>query len=364
MSDPGLGYVIDHPSAVASLASTTHWPLSLLVATQPPVGIPPARWLDQNIAPDALDQNGLGACVAFAACTIWNAAEHKDWGRWLFASGDYAPPTGAYLAYDWLKHGSPDGSYPGDGYDGEGSWPEAVWQLATKYGLPDAQGRVHKASAYYAMRMESPADLVAMQQAIMAVGPLNIATVWRFGFNPPTAPEYRVSLGGINGAHSYTIAGWETYDGEVFLTCLNSWGAWGSPQGIFRFPARWLFEALGPQIVWKVTDIEDAPRPEPLPPVGSTTVLAADAIPRLLDAPAGTQLYKQDGRTPLAKLAIPGVALYSPCAFNRDNYQVRIKTANVWQLGVVRKAACRNVRPYPGTATASIQGVSPTSNGG
>ena len=135
-----LGYAIDHPLAIASQASKRHWPMALLMAGRP-VQTAPAHYLHPDLAPTALDQtapnpyyDGQGTCVAAAGETIKDAQEHADWGKWLFSTDSQ------FLAYHWLKHGTPDGSYPGDGVPGEGSYPEALWRMALVYGLPDAAG--------------------------------------------------------------------------------------------------------------------------------------------------------------------------------------------------------------------------------
>ena len=54
-------------------------------------------------------QGGVGACVAFSACTVVDVLERRDWGKFLFRSGIEDPATGAFLAYLWLKHGTPRG---------------------------------------------------------------------------------------------------------------------------------------------------------------------------------------------------------------------------------------------------------------
>jgi hypothetical protein len=266
---PSLGYLIDAPQAIASQQSPRHWPMALLLADRV-YAEPPPSYMSPHVGPYALDQDGLGACVAFAACTIWNAAQHADWGDWRFVSGKFGTPTvgdptGAYLAYKWLKIGTPDGSFPGDGQPGlEGSWPEAVWKMAVAYGLPDKFGVLHKATAYYAQQLAGPEDWEIVKATIMQFGPVNVASMWPGNwFGDPVGPKYlRPAPGGAAGAHSYTVAGWETYEGEEYVTCLNTWGGWGSPQGIFRFPVKWLYSApLGPQIAWKLVDRKDAPTP-------------------------------------------------------------------------------------------------------
>ena len=355
----GLGYAIDHPLAIASAESKTHYPIALLMEGQP-YQAPPARYFCPDVAPNALDQNGIGACVAFAVETIWNAVEHKDWGKWLFASGSYAAPkSGAYLAYDWLKNGTPDGSFSGDGVPGvEGSYPEAMYKMGKVYGLPDASGRLHKIQAYYAAPLGNMHDVAELQQVLMTLGPVNIAGVWwQSWFNAPVGPRYILDVGyASGGAHSYTIVGWETYEGVIYLTCVNTWGAWGSPQGIFRVRADAYFSApMGPQIYWKATDRLDAPippPPPPLPPLKGDAMRMADTKPRLVTVAAGTQLYRPDSVTPSIKLSVRVVDGYSPFAVDSVSYALRITTGGASQIAVVRKNKCTNVKPYCGAALA------------
>ena len=361
---PSLGYLIDHPKAIASQQSKTHYPMALLLRGLP-VGVPPARYLCPEATPYAFDQNGLGACVAFAATTIWNAMEHKDWGRWLFGTGNYSPPTGSFLAYKWLKNGTPDGSWPGDGIDSEGSYPEAVWKMAVRYGLPDLSGKVHKATAYYASPLANADDLLLLQQILMTNGPVNIATMWPAAwFKPPVGPLYLAStnLGSSGSAHSYTIIGWETYNGVVYLTLQNSWGPeWpiGNDMGIFRVPASVFYAwPMGPQVIWKITDRLDAPvppPPDPKPPVPlkGDAVRVYDRKPRLVTVAAGTQLYRPDSVTAFVKLSKRVVDAYSPFAVDAASYALPVVTGGASQLAVVRKNKCTNVHDYIGQPAAA-----------
>jgi hypothetical protein len=310
-----------------------------------PFTVPPARFLSPLIRPAALDQDGIGACVAFAACTIKDAQDFEDWGSHLYSTGSYtAPKSGAFLAYDWLKNGH--GTYPGDGLPGvEGSYPEQAWKLAKAEGLPDKTGKVHKITAYYAHALGNAADMAFLQSVLMEYGPVNVATPW--AGNWMTAPnatnEYRMPPpGGMVGGHSFTIVGWETYAGTIYLTCMNSWGYWGSAQGLFRFPASWLYAApLGPQIVWKTVDQEDAP-------VASLAIV--DKLPRLLDTALGAQIWKTDGTTPLAKVSSGNLGIASSAQLSGNHYAVIVSVGGILQLGAVKAADCTNVRPAGGDA--------------
>ena len=349
---PGTGFAWDDPAASASQTSDRHWPFSLLVSGEDPL---PSRYLDPNLRPNALNQDGIGACVAFAACTIWDAMEHKDWGRHLFATGtfgtpDSGNPTGAYLAYRNLKRGF--GSYPGDGLPTvEGSYPEQVWKLAKAEGLPDKDGKRHKAAAYYAQKLTDAASLDVVRRTIMATGPVNIATPWPSNwFAAPTGPRYILPAPlAIAYGHSYTCVGWETYAGVLCMTFVNSWGAWGSPQGIFRYPASWLFDRpLGPQVAWKVVDIrENAPTP-PIPQPEGPMLTLVDKIARTVDSAVGKQLWRADGTTPLVKLSSGVLDLASPGRYANaagiTYYGLVISSGGIPQIAWIKVPDCTNVR--------------------
>lgn len=345
------GYLYTHPDAIASQTSKRNWAMSLLVSGEPVI---PSRWMDPHARPNALDQNGLGACVAFAACTIWDAQEHKDWGRHLFVTGDYGTPdsgspTGAFLAYRNLKRGF--GSYPGDGIpNAEGSYPEQVWKMALSVGLPDKDGKRHKASAYYAQTITDRTSLDVVRRTIMAHGPVNIATPWADNwFKVPVGPQYTMPLpsSSIRYGHSYTCVGWETYGGVIYLTMQNSWGNWGSPMGLFRYPASWLYSSpLGPQVAWKTVDYKDAPTPPTPQPEGPMLALV-DKTARTVDSTIGKQLWRADGTTPLVKLSSGVIKLASPAAYKNTAgtlfYSIVISSGGVPQLAWVKAADVSNI---------------------
>jgi hypothetical protein len=185
----------------------------------------------------------------------------------------------------------------------------------------------------------------------MQFGPVNVASPWPANwFGAPVGPKFlKPSPAGVAGGHSYTIVGWETYDGVLYVTCVNSWGAWGSRQGIFRFPIKWLFEApLGPQIVWKVTDMKDAPTPPPPPPVETEVLPIYDAAPfdQAVDLLAGVQLYETDGKTPMVKLSTTTAGIRSPFATSATQRLIRIRTGGVVQAALVATSVCKNMRPF------------------
>lgn len=348
---PSLGYLYDHPSNLASIASPNKWPLALLADAT--ITIPP-DYLDPNLRPTALDQDGIGACVAFAAATIKQSEDKKDWGEFLYGSGVWtASPasTGAFLSYWYLKHGTPDGSFPGDGAPTvEGSWPDAVWQMALKYGIVDLHGNPHKISAYYGGSLGSDADFLTVQQVIMAHGPVNVATPWPSNWMAsPPAPAFQLPppSTSIAGGHSWTIAGWNTTRyGRLMGIGVNSWGPdWSNPKGMFMFDPAWLYSGtLGPAPVWKPIDLPDAPKPpapenQMFPALANTPSTPWD---QLIDVPIGTDLTTADGR--LVPLKSGGIGLWSPFATSATSRAVWFSTGGVTQLGTVSTYANARAR--------------------
>lgn len=335
---PALGYAIETPEAQASLANPQRWPLSLLMATVP-LQAAPAHYLDPDIGPHALNQDGLGACVPFQAETQKQAQEHKDWGQYLFISGsNTVPRTGAYLAYQWLKHGTPDGSFPGDGIpNSEGSYPEAVWKMAKVYGLPDKNGHLHKISAYYSHDFKDVGDLDFVKQVILAFGPVNFGIPWPPNWMAaPSGPFYRMPTpGGANSGHSITVAGWDDEPDDTWLVCLQTWGEdWTNAQGIYRIKASWLFgPPLGPQIVWKAVDIIDAPTP------GGPNVIPIieKGYQRKVKIAAGVQFYDAATGTIAVVKLTTAATVFSPGAASPTQYLVEISTGGVLQLLRVNK---------------------------
>lgn len=354
----GLGLLLpaDHPRSAEAYADPRNWPMELLLAGQP-FAAPPASYTTSSVRPNALDQDGSPACVAFSGVLIKDTQEKVDQGGWY-----YDTPS-AYLAYNRLKNGW--GTWPGDGIpNAPGSYPQAFWEMARKMGVEDRNGRAWKVSAWYSHSFGSAADLAFLQQVLMLPadkggGPVHIGTPWPSVWfaTPSAANGYRMPYpsGGMSGSHAYVIIGWETYGSDVWLTCMNSWGAWGSPQGIFRIKADWLYAPpLGPQIIHKVLDEDNVPDPPAPPPSGGDAMKSYDAVPRTLDVRMGAQFYEADGTTPLVKLTSGGNDLYSPCKWDAGNYQVRISTGGVTQIAVVRAADCSDIRPYAADCSAAV----------
>lgn len=363
MADKALGYLYEHPDAIASQTSDKHWRMEWLMEGVP-YKAPPPSFLCPDTPPAALDQNGLGACVAFAGCTIKQAQEHADWNEWRYVSGTWtgtSTSTGAFRAYYDLKNGY--GQFPGDGIpNAEGSYPEALWKLARLEGLPDKTGKRHVVSAYYSHSFASDTDLAFLQAVLMEYGPVNIASPWPGNWMSTLGgPNYfmRVPNSPISG-HSYTIVGWETINGIVYLVCQNSWGTWGSGvQGLFRVPASWYYDGtygLGPQIIWKTVDFKEAPTPPP-PDPGDKMLTVVDRKSRLVDSSVGKTLYKMDGTTVLTTIKAGALNLASPAALTDGQvpyYAVVVSSGGVLQLATIKAEDCTNVRLTGGDVTAAV----------
>lgn len=346
---PALGYLDDHPSAIASQTSPHHWDMALMMAGVPTLPIP-SRWLSPDLRPTALDQDGIGACVAFAATTIRDAQDFTDWGKHLYATGSNGTTkSGAFLAYDWLKHGH--GTFPGDGIpDVEGSYPEAAWKLARAEGIPDATDKPHRITAYYAHAFESDADLAFLQGVLLAWGPVNVASPWPANWMaaPSGANHLMPSPVGRAGGHSYTIVGWETYGGVMYLTCMNSWGFWGSAQGLFRFPADWLYQLpLGPQVIWKTVDEKDGL---------AMPLTLTDKVSRILDTHVGAPLLSTaNPATVLTTVKSGELGIASAAALTSGTtayYAVIVSVGGVIQLAALKQSDATNVRPTGGDPAA------------
>jgi hypothetical protein len=142
----------------------------------------------------------------------------------------------------------------------------------------------------------------------------------------------------MSGGHAYTLAGWKQLNGETYVGMMNNWGEWGHPQGRFYFPVRWLFSyPLGPQLVWKTVDIDDAVIPPPPQPEGSHMQIIEPQVMRQLQVPLGKNIYDQSGKKVLTTLQSVGPAgVASPFAFYGGFYGVVISTGGVLTVGAIK----------------------------
>src|SRR5512135_3194582 len=321
---PSLGYLYDHPLELASRSSPLRWDLDLLMAGVP-AQVAPDHYLHPGFPDLALDQDGVGACVAFAGETIQNANESEDEGAYLFDTAS------AFVAYDWLKHGH--NSFPGDGIpNAEGSYPEALWKLALMEGLPDKNGKVHRISAYYSHSFASDADFEFLQQVILAFGPVNFGIPWPSNWmaSPPT-PYKMPTPTAPSGGHSITFGGWDIDPDGKWLAGIQTWGRWGGPKGIYKVRPEWLYgPPLGPQIMWKTVDIKEAPTPPTPDPEGPMLALV-DKVQRLVDSHLGAQVYKLDGSTPLVLIKSGPSNIASAGKLEQDFYLILVSIGGILQ---------------------------------
>ena len=352
-----LGYLYDHPLAIEARNDPRNWPMSLLMDGQP-YQVPPAHYLHPGFPDEPLDQDGIGACVAFAGETIQNANEYEDEGPYLFKTGVWTggpSSTGAFRCYYDLKHGY--GSYPGDGIpDAEGSFPEALWRLALLEGLPDISGKRHKISAYYSHQFASDLDFEFLQQVILTFGPVNLGIPWPGNWMAsPPGPYYKMPApGGFVGGHSITVGGWDIWDdGVKWLTNVQTWGRFGGPKGTYRIRADWLYTApMGPQIIWKTVDIEEAPTP-PTPDPEGPMLAILDRIPRLVDCPLAAQVYKLDGTTPLVQIKSGNLGISSLAKLDQGYYLILVSIGGLLNLGAIKDVTNVRVMADPSVAVAA-----------
>lgn len=329
------------------------WDIAELMAGEPIRSIPAD--FASDLGP-LLDQDGIGACVAFAATGIRNWQEHADEGRWAFDT------PSAYQTYQWLKHGH--GSFGGDGMPGiEGSSARAVWDLARTEGIPARSGPPRRIAAYYRLSgvPGSEAWVATMQQVILVHGPVSVVMPWADNwFSSPTGDGILPHPTVARSSHMFARTGWRTIGGQRYWRHRNSWGAWGvtdsfGHRGEFLTPVE--FDGLfGVRLdeAWKTIDIT-GDSPTPPPEVGMLPVYSIN--PALVDLPVGTQLYREDGKTPLVKVSAGGVGRFSPGLAFAGKLAVEISTGGIHQYAVANVADCRNIRPIAPLAdcTAAIE---------
>jgi hypothetical protein len=356
---PSLGYLIDDPRAIAARTDPRNWSMALLV----PTAVPVPDEFDCDLGP-VLDQDGVGACVAFAATSVRNSQERVDEGKWVFDTDS------AFLAYKWLKQGH--GAYPGDGINAEGSYPQAVWQMAKVEGVPGIDGKARKIAAYYQLQgTPGSTDWIDTQiQVLLQFGAVTACSPWPNNWWDCGTSGILPFPAGIAGAHMFVKKGFTLVGpkGSIAIGMSPSgryWKfrqSWGTASyrridkfgraGEFLIP----FEAEtaypnafgGNGEVWKTIDLDEYPNPEPTPPpTPEELMVVTDRTPMVVDLPIGLQLFKTDGVTPLVKMSAASANVYSPAGGPVATQRfVTITTSGVAQFAVVNTAGL-TFRPYP-----------------
>jgi hypothetical protein len=97
--------------------------------------------------------------------------------------------------------------------------------------------------------------------------------------------------------------------------------------------------------VYKAVDIPDAPTPPAPLEMNMLPIYRAAPKDQLVDLAIGVQCYREDGKTPLVKIASGGSGVWSPFATSATQRAVDISTGGVTQAAVVNLADCKNLRP-------------------
>ena len=340
---PSLGYLIDDPRAVAARTDPRNYNMADLIVTE--VAVPDD--LDYDMGP-CLDQDGVGACVAFAATSIRMWQERVDEGTFEFDT------ESAFETYKWLKEGH--GAFPGDGIPNvEGSYPSAMWQMAKVEGVPGKDGHARKIESYWQLKGTpgSPEWIETQLQVLTQFGPVSVATPWPSNWWDCGPSGILPFPAGTAGAHMYAkkghlltgpkgqLANGMSLSGR-YWRMRQSWGeAAYTRKDKFGRAGEWLlpFEAEasypnamgGNGEIWKTIDkAGDDPTP------GGEMVPAKDKVARLLKVAANTQLYDIESGTPLVKLSV-AATLYSPFSVNTTQYAVIVTTGGVQQLARINK---------------------------
>jgi hypothetical protein len=351
---PSLGYLIDHPAAIAARNDPRNWPLELLV----PVAVPVPVAFDTDCGP-TLDQDGTPACVAFSATEVRSYQERTDEGKWAFST------TSATRAYSWLKNGHD--AWPGDGApDGLGSYPLAVWRMAKQVGIPGIDGVGRPISAYYQLQGTpgDPAWIDLMLQVILQFGPVTVSSAWPNNWWTVPATGHVPAPAGVVGAHQWARKGYKL-NGPVgpthlglsptgrYWANLQSWGTYGHTDeygrsGTFYTPFEGDHDWSQMQIaeVWKTIDVDEYPNPTPEPTNMTLPIYNPGPWDQAVDLAIGTPIWAPDGKTPLTKVANSLTGVRSPFAVSATMRLVRITTGGVLQGGLVATTACKNMRPF------------------
>ena len=206
-----------------------------LPAAAPPL---PYRYQARSMPP-VLYQGATPTCVGHAGVTVkaWEERRDPSWARFL--------PFDPFWLYRRCK--ATDG-IP----HAEGTFPRAALAILLKEGAQlrgaAAPNRRLRIAAYYRV----PVDVESMKRAIVAYGPLLVATRWsRSWFRPIDGrlPDPTTNAGG----HAFVIYGWNDKIGPGSWIARNSWGrAWGVRGDFYLRYALWT--AAGPE-AWKALDV-------------------------------------------------------------------------------------------------------------
>ena len=191
-----------------------------------------------TLMPPVLNQGATPTCVGHAGAAVkaWEERRDPSWARFLAID-----PMWIYRrakATDGLPHV-------------QGTFPRAALAVLLREGAllrgasaPNGRLRI---AAYYRV----PVDVEAMKRAILAYGPLFVATSWSKSWFRPSAgrlPDPSTPAGG----HAFVVYGWNDKIAGGSWIARNSWGrAWGV-RGDFFMPYG-LWTAAEPE-AWKALD--------------------------------------------------------------------------------------------------------------
>lgn len=233
MSDPVLPFGL---GALQSPYDARDWTIdSYFVAAGLTVtASPPASYLVPGPYAGILNQGQTGRCVAFGDSGLKTYEDLRDTGaadldeaRFFFAIG---------------------------GTDARGAVVRDGLDYLVRVGYPEVGGANagrHKIAAYYAV---SPTKL-AIQQAILAAGPVGLSFSWPWSWFSPRSTGVLPAPGALAGGHWLYAVGWDARG----LRLRNSWGVNYGLGGDVWMP--WAYLGLVRE-VWKLVDkIEPKPAP-------------------------------------------------------------------------------------------------------
>jgi hypothetical protein len=193
----------------------------------PPAAAIPDTYLAPGPQPPILDQNGYPECTAYSTSRLKSWQDRKDLGKF----------------YDFNEHlffqvigGTQYGAFVRDALD-----------RMLKVGYPvvgSNEANLHRIAAYYNV----PTTKLDIQQAVMAFGPLVIATSWYRSWYKPDANGVLRAPDVSVGGHAILIEGWDPRGARL----PNSWGeAWGI-NGVCYMPWAYVVNAWE---AWKTVDV-------------------------------------------------------------------------------------------------------------